>query len=128
MPKKILVIDDSKLLHRFHELALKSYSGCQIDASFALNGQEGLARLHEHPDTDLILLDINMPGMSGLEFLRQVRADDVFHNTKVVLQSTEDHEDDIARGLKAGATGYLTKPFTVEQLHELLDGIFADVG
>ena len=67
-----------------------------------------------------------MPTMSGLEFLRRVRAEKVFEDVAVILQSTEDQEEDIQRGLEAGANGYLTKPFTTPQLHELLDTIFLD--
>jgi CheY-like chemotaxis protein len=127
MRKKILVIDDSVLLQRFHETALKAYDRCDVQVLLASDGQEGLTRLHEHADIDLILLDINMPGMTGLEFLRRLRSDSVFHDSKVILQSTEDHQEDIQRGMEAGATAYLTKPFTVEKLYEILDEVLANV-
>ena len=123
MPKKVLVVDDSLLLHKMYALALKAYGKCELEAHFAADGRDGLAQLHDHPDTDLILLDVNMPTMSGLEFLQQVKAEQVFRDIPVILQSTEDSEGDIERGLEAGARGYLTKPFTPQQLHELLDDV-----
>ena len=91
---------------------------------FAQNGQEGLVRLHEHPDTDLILLDINMATMSGLEFLSRVKSESAFRSIDVILQTTEDSSRDVARGLEAGARAYLPKPFTPQQLHEKLDEVF----
>ena len=125
MHKKVLIVEDSLLMHKIYEMALKSYATVKLEAHFAADGREGLIKLQEHPDTDLILLDVNMPTMSGLEFLRRVRAEKVFQDVTIVLQSTEDQAEDIERGLQAGAQGYLTKPFTPPQLHELLDTIFA---
>lgn len=121
MQKKVLVVDDSKLLHKMFDIALRSYRACTLQTVFALDGEEGLTRLSEHPDVDLVLLDVNMPTMSGLEFLRRVKAQPGLRDIRVVLQSTEDSKDDVARGLEAGANGYLTKPFTPPQLHALLD-------
>ena len=125
MRKKVLVVDDSVLLHKMYELALKAYKGMPLDAHFASDGREGLSRLHENPDMDLILLDVNMPTMSGLEFLQHVKAEQAFAAIPVVLQSTEDSAEDIERGIAAGAHGYLTKPFTPKQLHEMLDEVLA---
>ena len=121
MTKKVLIVEDSLLLHKIYEMVLKSYTRFDVEPHFAADGHQGLVKLQEHPDTDLILLDVNMPTMSGLEFLRRVRAEKVFESITVILQSTEDQEEDIQRGLKAGANGYLTKPFTPPQLHEILD-------
>ncbi|HEX9729520.1 MAG TPA: response regulator [Gemmatimonadales bacterium] len=123
MQRKVLVVDDSLLLHKMYDLALKAYRGCDVLPLFASDGHTGLSRLHEHTDISLILLDVNMPQMSGLEFLRHVRAEPAFRSIPVVLQSTEDSAGDIERGLEAGAQGYLTKPFTPAQLHDLLDGM-----
>ncbi|HTR21728.1 MAG TPA: response regulator [Gemmatimonadales bacterium] len=121
MPKKVLVVDDSILLHRMYELALKSYARAEIAPVLASDGREAFVRLQEHPDVVLILLDVNMPAMSGLEFLERLRAEPAFRDVRVVLQSTEDQIQDVRRGLAAGAVGYLTKPFTPRQLHQLLD-------
>lgn len=121
MPVKILIVDDSPLLHRMYDLALRAYEGANIEPLFARDGAEGLTSLHGHPDTSLVLLDVNMPNMTGLEFLERVRREPAFGGIRVVLQSTEDTEDDVARGLAAGADAYLAKPFGPPQLYALLD-------
>ncbi len=125
MTKKILVVEDSLLMQKMLRATLEAYRTHEMDSYFAADGHEGLVKLNEHPDTDLILLDVNMPNMSGLEFLRQVRNQPPFDDIIVVLQSTENHQEDIDRGLEAGAADYLAKPFTPTQLHDLLDQLFA---
>src|SRR5256885_6609035 len=67
--KKVLVVDDSKLLHRMFEMMLRGFP-----LVHAFDGREALDRLAEHKDVELILLDINMPRMNGLEFLTAVKA------------------------------------------------------
>jgi CheY-like chemotaxis protein len=121
MPVKILVVDDSTLLHKMYDLALRAYRACAIEPHFASNGRDGLVQLQAHPDVALILLDVNMPTMSGLEFLRHVKAEPAMAHVPVVMQSTEDQQDDVRRALDAGASSYLAKPFTPAQLHALLD-------
>jgi CheY-like chemotaxis protein len=121
--KSVLVVDDSRLLHKMYELALRAYRRCDIEPHFASDGHEGLAQLQAHPEVALILLDVNMPAMSGLEFLRRIKAEPAIAGIPVVMQSTEDQRDDIQRALQLGATGYLTKPFTPPQLHALLDDV-----
>jgi two-component system chemotaxis response regulator CheY len=118
---KVLVVDDSQLMHHMFEIALRTHSSSHIETHFATNGREGLDALNAHPDVAIVFLDINMPQMSGLEFLERVRREAAFDTVRIVLQSTEDQEADIQRGLQAGAVAYLTKPFSPEQLHALLD-------
>lgn len=126
MPTKILIVDDSQLIHRMYAMALRS---CRrsIEPHFAADGYEALKQLHAHPDTALILLDVNMPLMSGLEVLERLKAEPVFAAIPVVLQSTEDQADDVHRGLAVGARAYLTKPFTPQQLQALLDELLEPV-
>jgi CheY-like chemotaxis protein len=121
MRKKVLVVDDSKLLHRFYDAALRAYPRFEVEALFAEDGEEGLRRLHEHPDVDLVFLDVNMPTMSGLEFLRRMKSQAALQSLRVVVQSAEDSGADVMRGLEAGAAAYLTKPFTPPELHAMLD-------
>jgi two-component system, chemotaxis family, chemotaxis protein CheY len=110
-PKKVLVVDDSKLLHRIFELMLRN---CTV--VHASDGVEGLERLGQHPDVDLILLDMNMPRMNGLEFLAAAKANPAQAKIPVIVITTEGKESDAERGLKAGASAYLRKPFRNEEL------------
>jgi len=67
---------------------------------------------------DLILSDINMPTMDGLEFLRQIRAQELAVGVPVVMITTESSEEHVRQAILAGAQGYIRKPFTAEQVKE----------
>lgn len=114
-PRKILVTDDSKLIHKMFEVLLR-----QFTLVHAHDGLEALQTLGNHADIDLILLDINMPRMSGLEFLNQIKSDAVFKDIPVVIISTEGKEEDTIRGLEAGAAAYIKKPFGNQELLEVI--------
>jgi CheY-like chemotaxis protein len=115
-PSKILVVDDSKLIHKMFDMMLRQYQ-----LVHALDGREALTLLAEHADVDLILLDVNMPNMNGLEFLDQIKGDSAFADIPVVMISTEGTEEDTQRGLEAGAVAYITKPFSSTELREVID-------
>lgn len=121
--KKVLVVEDSELLHRMYDLILMRYRNSGGVVLHAYDGREGLSILAENPDTQLILLDINMPVMSGLEFLLHVKKEGVFLHIPVIIISTEGKEADTVRGLEAGARGYLTKPFQAADLHQLMERV-----
>lgn len=114
-PRKILVVDDSKLIHKMFEVLLRQYT-----LVHAHDGLEALRCLGTDADIDLILLDINMPRMSGLEFLTQVKADAAFMEIPVVIISTEGKEEDTIRGLETGAAAYIKKPFGNQELLEVI--------
>ena len=117
--RKVLVVEDSRLIHKMYEVMLRP---CMLIA--AHDGREGLARLDENPDVDAIILDINMPHMTGLQFLAQVKAKPEVARIPVIIVSTEGKEEDVARGLQAGAVAYLKKPFQREDLLKII-GRFA---
>ena len=119
-PKKVLIVDDSKLLHRMFEMMLRQYP-----LVHAYDGREGLERLNEHGDVDLILLDINMPRMNGLEFLQAVKQLPEHKHIPVVIITTEGTEDDTQRGLDAGAAAYVKKPFRNEELLGVINRLTA---
>jgi len=114
-PRKVLVVDDSKLMHKMYEVMLRQYP-----LAYASDGRQALDRLQEHSDIDLVILDINMPNMNGLEFLARIRADQAFRDLPVVIISTEGRDEDTAQGLAAGATAYIKKPFQSEQILEVI--------
>ncbi len=117
-PRKVLVVDDSKLMHKMYEVMLRQYA-----LVYALDGRQALDRLREHPDIDLVLLDVNMPNMNGLEFLAELRADASRTDLPVIIISTEGRDEDTARGLEAGATAYIKKPFHSEEILALIAGL-----
>jgi CheY-like chemotaxis protein len=110
-PRKTLVIDDSIVIHKLFRLILG-----QVPLVFAADGLEALRRLAENPDVDLIFLDINMPKMNGLELLSKIKADAGLAAIPIVIISTEGKEQDVIRGLKAGAAAYVKKPFRNEEI------------
>jgi len=90
----------------------------------ALNGQDGLGKLEKHPDISLILLDINMPMMNGLEFIKKLKEMGKFDHIPIVIVSTEGKEEDTMRGLALGAKGYVKKPFQPSDLHTLIAKLY----
>ena len=119
-PSKALVIDDSSLIHKMFKVMLPKST-----LVFAFDGREALLRLVEHPDVDLIFLDINMPNMNGLEFLAQVKQNPSLAKIPVIIVSTEGKEEDTLRGLRAGAAAYIKKPFRNEVVMELMRKVLA---
>lgn len=120
MLKKILVVDDSSLIHQMYRLVLGRY-GCEIVD--AMNGQEALDLLAVQDDIQLILLDINMPVMNGVQFLEKASASGLSRKVPVIIISTEGKEEDTIRGLNLGARGYLKKPFHPPALYDLIEKI-----
>jgi putative two-component system response regulator len=115
LPRKVLVVDDSKLMHKMYEVMLR-----QLSLVYALDGRQALERLAEHPDINLVILDVNMPKMNGLEFLAALRADSEREHVSVIIVSTEGRDEDAARGLEAGASAYIRKPFQSHEIQEVI--------
>jgi two-component system chemotaxis response regulator CheY len=118
MLRKVLVVDDSALIQQMYKMTLARYN-CPIIA--AKNGQAALDLLPHHPNIDLILLDINMPVMGGLEFLQKLKVLGSYSHIPIVIQSTEGKEEDTRRGIELGAAGYVTKPINPLALHALIE-------
>lgn len=121
MLKKVLVVDDSALIHQMYKMVLMRYR-CEIIA--ALNGQDGLDKLEKNPDVSMMLVDINMPLMNGLEFIQKVKATGKYDQIPIIIVSTEGKEEDTQRGLAIGAKGYVKKPFQPSDLHGLIAKLF----
>ncbi|MFQ8602198.1 MAG: response regulator transcription factor [Anaerovoracaceae bacterium] len=109
MKKKILIIEDEEKIARFIELEL-SHEGYEIDKTF--NGREGLEMVEQN-HFDLILLDIMLPELNGLEVLRRIRK---FSEVPVIMLTARDAVMDKVSGLDMGADDYITKPFAIEEL------------
>ena len=107
--ERILIIEDEEKIARFVQLELE-FEGYQVEK--ALDGREGLALAKAHP-FDLILLDIMLPGLNGIEVLRRIR---LFSAVPVILLTARDTVVDKVTGLDGGADDYITKPFAIEEL------------
>jgi two-component system chemotaxis response regulator CheY len=111
---KLLIVDDSLVMRRIVSSSAALVGAECVEAG---NGEQAFAQLQADPaGFNLICLDWNMPVMSGLEFLKALRADPRWIDTPVLMITTEGSRDSIIEALKAGATGYLTKPFHQQDL------------
>lgn len=119
MPHSFLVVDDSKLHHQMYQLVFSRGTLAGSTVYHAVNGREGYALLAAHPELTLVLLDLNMPEMNGLELLERRRADRLHPHIPIVLVTTEGTAEDEARGREAGAWDYLRKPFKPADVERL---------
>jgi two-component system chemotaxis response regulator CheY len=116
-PIRVLIVDDSAVMRKIVERCLRQ-AGLELkEVIEAGNGIEGLAAVQQG-SMDLILSDINMPAMDGLEFLEGLRSLDNAKGTPVVMITTEGSESRVVEALSAGARGYIRKPFTADQVRE----------
>jgi two-component system chemotaxis response regulator CheY len=114
---RTLIVDDSSVMRKIIERALRQAGLDPLVVHEAGSGTEGLDVLKTQ-HVDLILSDINMPLMDGLEFLRQIRAQNLAPGVPVVMITTESSEEHVRQAILAGAQGYIRKPFTSEQVKE----------
>ena len=128
MKKKMLVVDDSVLARTLIEAFLKEFQPYDMELRFASNGLEALEALSEDPQVDMISLDVNMPEMTGFEFLERLKVDLKLADIPVIFISSETDEEEVARGLAAGARAYLTKPFDGSHLRSAIDQVFGSTG
>ncbi len=114
---RALIVDDSSVMRK---IVARSLRQADIDVTEVLeagNGAEALGILREN-QVDLILCDINMPVMDGLEFIKQLPTVEKAKGVPVIMVTTEGSESHVVQALSCGARGYLRKPFTAEQIKE----------
>jgi two-component system chemotaxis response regulator CheY len=121
--RNLLIVDDSQLIHSMYRLVLSRYEGCKIFD--AMNGLEALDVLSRESNFDLILLDINMPVMNGIQFMEKLKKENIYRHIPIIVISTEGKEEDTLRALKLGAWGYVVKPFKPHMLYELIEKVLA---
>lgn len=113
----VLIVDDSSVMRKIVERSLRQ-AGLEIGHVFeASNGLEALAVMNEQK-VNLVLCDINMPAMDGLEFVKQLPSVENAKGVPVVMITTEGSEGHVVQALSAGARGYIRKPFTADQVKE----------
>jgi two-component system, chemotaxis family, chemotaxis protein CheY len=120
--KNVMVIDDSSSFRTVVALALKRVGYAVVEAS---DGQDAMRKLATNP-VDLLVCDVNMPGMDGLSFVRQLRTQPKHGRTPVVMLTTETSEAKKAEGRAAGANAWITKPFQPSKLVELVTSFFKE--
>lgn len=114
---RALIVDDSGVMRKIIERSLRQ-AGLELGQVWeAANGLEALAVLQQNTP-DLILSDINMPVMDGLEFVRQLSGVESARGVPVIMITTEGSESRVVEALSCGARGYIRKPFTAEQVKQ----------
>lgn len=109
----VLIVDDSRAMRRILRQIVEPLG---FDITEAGDGVAALQRLEQQPDTELALVDWNMPRMNGLDFVKTVRAHPQFRRMKLVMVTTETEPAQMARALMAGVDEFVQKPFTKEFL------------
>jgi two-component system, chemotaxis family, chemotaxis protein CheY len=113
----VLIVDDSSVMRKIVERSLRQ-AGLEIGQVLeAGNGLEALAVMNQQK-VNLVLCDINMPAMDGLEFVKQLPSVENARGVPVVMITTEGSEGHVVQALSAGARGYIRKPFTADQVKE----------
>ncbi|EKE80821.1 chemotaxis response regulator CheY [Idiomarina xiamenensis] len=118
---KILVVDDFSTMRRIIKNLLRDL-GFQ-NVSEADDGNTALPML-QNGDYDFVVTDWNMPGMQGIDLLREIRADENLCHIPVLMVTAEAKREQIIAAAQAGVNGYIVKPFTAATLKEKLDKIF----
>lgn len=119
MSGNILIVDDSATVRQMVKRTL-AMSGLDVDKIYeAGNGIEALARLADH-HVDVMMVDINMPTMNGIQLLERMKQSDLLKDIPVVIASTEGSQTRIDQLRRDGAFGYVRKPFKPEQIRDVL--------
>ena len=114
---KVLTVDDFPTMRRIVKTLLRQLGYSNI--SEAEDGLAALAKLKQEK-FDLVLLDWNMPKMTGLELLKAIRADENMRQIPVIMITAEGRKEDVIEAAKAGVNNFIVKPFTAETLEEKL--------
>ena len=111
---KLLVVDDSSIIRK---IIKATADVLEMETEEAQDGIEALEKLAVYyNDIDLVLLDWNMPEMSGYDVLVEIKNSETYKHIPVMMVTTEGQKSNIVAAVRAGADNYLTKPFTVEEL------------
>lgn len=123
MPLNVLIVDDSAAIRKILQRILRQSEiplGTLLEAG---DGSQALDVLKSNP-VDLVLSDINMPNMDGLQLLAQIKSSGQWPNLRVVMITTEGNQTRVMEAVGLGAAGYVRKPFTADQIKEKLLSLF----
>jgi two-component system chemotaxis response regulator CheY len=121
---KFLVVDDFPTMRRIIRNLLKELGFTNVEE--AEDGVDGLAKLRSG-DFQFVVSDWNMPNMTGIDMLKQIRTDEQLKHLPVLMVTAEAKKENIIAAAQAGASGYVVKPFTAATLDEKLKKIFANL-
>lgn len=125
MTFSILLVDDSMPMRAVIKKAFKAAGYAGSDFFEAENGIEALKQLEENW-VDIVITDFTMPEMNGLEMLLKMKQNDLFKEIPVVVVTTEGSQERIDQFMKSGAAGYIRKPFTPEQIRDMITNILGE--
>ena len=113
MGKKILIVDDSRTIRQQVSFTLSKGGYTVVEAE---DGLKGIEKLKAEGDVAMVISDVNMPNMNGLEMVESIAKDGTFAKVPIIMLTTEGSGDLINRAKAAGARGWLVKPFEPDQL------------
>mgnify|MGYP000949383453 CR=1 FL=1 len=119
MAKTILTVDDSASVRQMVGFTLREAGFNVIEAS---DGSDALAKIKGKP-INMVVTDLNMPNMDGIELIRQLRANPMYKFTPIIMLTTESQAEKKIEGKNAGATGWIVKPFKPEQLTAVINKV-----
>ena len=117
---KVLLVDDSDSLREQVKKDLEKAGHTVLEGADGLKGYEALKT---NPDIQLVISDINMPNMDGIELLSNIKANPSYKTVPVLMVTTEGSQAKVMQALELGAVGYVRKPFTAEEIKGKLTGI-----
>jgi len=124
----VLIVDDSKIVRRVLSNTMKRYfkepTWNELNLFEAEDGNEAMAMMKQEK-VDIMLLDWNMPNMTGPEVVEAVRANKEWNKTRIVMATTEGSKTSVLAMIKKGANGYMVKPFQEDAIFKTLDTITA---
>ena len=121
--RKVLIVDDSATMRKILMRSLRQAEIKLEEILEASNGVEALAQIANHPEIELILSDINMPEMGGIDLVKNVRVKKTADQLPILMVTTEGGSGMVAAAMDSGANGYVTKPFTPEALKDAIQRI-----
>lgn len=113
MSKRVLIVDDSATIRQQVRMALGQAG---FDVVEAVDGEDGVSKIRSDPDLKAVICDVNMPKKSGLELIEEIKAGGANSGVPIVMLTTEGQPSLIQRAKKAGAKGWIVKPFKAHLL------------
>ena len=120
----ILIVDDMAAMRKILKALLAQLGYKNVDE--AEDGKQALEILRKNPDKyELVITDWNMPNMTGIELVQEIRKDEKLKHLPILMVTAEAKKENVLMAIKAGVNNYIVKPFTAETLKEKIEKIFA---